>query len=1041
MLKIFGYGDKLREGFFNKPSDIELLSKNDYRTAYDINRPLKNIYEGVEQLYDFLNVFSNWKLTDNGVFPSSFGHEFGLTSNDTVKVTLWNKTLPTPTSVEKVYAKLAPGIAGVNHADARQDSMIVVHRPNINLFERQLEYILGLFYYDESESVSIKWNQQNNTFKALVKAKHHPEDPIENINIGGDITNDSEIGINLISFLEELYNNDVLNARFVNTIGADLTKFIVEPIFEITSTGTYFWEIIDGEVTLTTTGTEGFLIGHFDVTDLTTPTVENIEQLHRRYGKNVRLEIFGTDADSYDVSTNGGVIYSIGKGLHIENNAGAIIEITQEGSIVISTAPGQNMNFSGINIFGIQANTINLTSVLNQDGTMNVDASEAGEEFNTNAETQNVIAVTQNNNITTKNDTITTEVRTVSGTQEETVFGKQTINSQEELEINTPLLDKNITQEDETIATQNSDVTTRNETIGTYNEHTTGKKILDVDTELEINTPLLDKNITQEDETIATQNSNITDRNETVGTETRNITFLDETIGTETKEITGNKTETIGGTKESNADAQRINAITDIILTAPSITLDAGETGTVHIIGEQQTVEGTTVRLEDNILELNKNQTGTPSSGLFSGLEVNRGTLAKAQTLFRESDDTWINGVVGNLKAIANREDNNVIVEDGIPSWDSVNKIFATNFKFKHNRSTGTLTVDVDNAGNTPPLSTNSTAKVANLNVDRVDDVHIDKTGAAAGELATWKDSGTLETSNKLFVTTIADNDESTDAQVPTAQAVSKFAVMLGSIAVENYSKGIRITYSNGEGALGVRTVQLANLNVDKVDGVDINSSGAAIDEIAIWGSSTQIKTSNKVFATAFSAIPNDTNIPTEKAVKDFSNARFILDGSVGLSASNKGIQLVYTNGDLSQSILNLFNMNVDKVDGVDINSSGAAAGEIATWGSSTQINTSNKVFTTAFSAIPNDVNIPTEKAVDDHFDVRIKQGTANFAGSVGTANITPGGNISSVMVTPSSNPGGFLGEFWYELTSATTFKVYNSGTALTQFRWVAFIS
>lgn len=889
MLKLFGYGDKLREGFFNKPSDIELLSKNDYRTAYDINRPLKNIYEGVEQLNDFLNVFSNWKLTDNGVFPNSLGHEFAITSNNVVKVTLLDKTPIVPTSVTKVYTKLAPGIAGVNHADARQDSMVVVHRPNINLLERQLEYILGLFYYDESESVELKWHPSTNNIKALVKAKAHPEDPIEEIQFGGDWYDDGVTGINSIELLADMYNHNTLNARFVNAVGPDLTKLLLEPMFEITSTGTYYWEIVDGEVVLTTTGTEGFLIGQFDITDLATITIENIQQLHRRYGKNVKLEIFGTEDDSYDVSTNGGIVYNIGKGIHIENSAGALIEINQLGDITINSAPGRDLNFGGVNILGIQANVINTTSVFNQDGTMNIDATGAGEEFNTDAETHNQTAETQNNTIETKNDTIVTEVRNISGTQEETIVGKKTINANTELEINTPLLDENITDktlnattETNVVTTKSETIETLNETIETRNENVTGKKTLDVDTELEINTPLLDKNITTETENTTTKTSVIANKNETITNETRDVTSVNETIETEVKEVTGNKTETIGinstetvvGTKESNADAQRINAIADIILSAPSITLDAGETGTIHIIGEQQTIEGETVRLEDNIIELNKNQTGIPSSGLFSGVEVNRGTQSNAQVLFRESDDTWINGIVGNLKAIANREDNNAIIDDGIPSWDSVTKMFLTDGKLKHNRGTGTLTVNVTNAGTVPPFSTNSTMKVANLNVDRVDNVHVNNSGAAANEIAMWTGADTIGTANKTFVTTIASNDTSTDAQIPTAQAVSKFAVMLDSIAVENYSKGIRITYGNGEGALGVRTAQLANWNVDKVDGVDINSSGAANGELAVWTGPTTIGTADRTIGTAISAIPVDTKIPTEKAVRDFINGR-----------------------------------------------------------------------------------------------------------------------------------------------------------------------
>jgi hypothetical protein len=62
--------------------------------------------------------------------------------------------------------------------------------------------------------------------------------------------------------------------------------------------------------------------------------------------------------------------------------------------------------------------------------------------------------------------------------------------------------------------------------------------------------------------------------------------------------------------------------------------------------------------------------------------------------------------------------------------------------------------------------------------------------------------------------------------------------------------------------------------------------------------------------------------------------------------------------------------------------------------------------------------------------------GSANFAGPAGvtiTHNI--GHTNYKVMITPTADPGGFLGEIWV-VKSANTIVVYNSGSATTAFDW-----
>jgi hypothetical protein len=86
-----------------------------------------------------------------------------------------------------------------------------------------------------------------------------------------------------------------------------------------------------------------------------------------------------------------------------------------------------------------------------------------------------------------------------------------------------------------------------------------------------------------------------------------------------------------------------------IVKPTGTITLDTGvEVGTVRITGNlivegtQTTVNTTNLDIEDNIVRLNKNETGSGITLGFSGLEIERGTQANAQMVYKESTDKWI---------------------------------------------------------------------------------------------------------------------------------------------------------------------------------------------------------------------------------------------------------------------------------------------------------------------------------------------------------------------------------------------------------------
>lgn len=79
-----------------------------------------------------------------------------------------------------------------------------------------------------------------------------------------------------------------------------------------------------------------------------------------------------------------------------------------------------------------------------------------------------------------------------------------------------------------------------------------------------------------------------------------------------------------------------------------TITLDVGNapgkvviTGDLQVLGDTTTVDTTNLTIEDNLILLNKGESGAGVTEVTSGLEIDRGSLANSQFLWDESVDKF----------------------------------------------------------------------------------------------------------------------------------------------------------------------------------------------------------------------------------------------------------------------------------------------------------------------------------------------------------------------------------------------------------------
>jgi hypothetical protein len=145
--------------------------------------------------------------------------------------------------------------------------------------------------------------------------------------------------------------------------------------------------------------------------------------------------------------------------------------------------------------------------------------------------------------------------------------------------------------------------------------------------------------------------------------------------------------------------------------------------GNLTINGTTTTVNTTTLDVEDNIITINKNQTGTPETNLLSGIEVERGDETNFQFVFQESSDLFKVGQVGDLQAVATRQD--TPTDLGVAYFSTTTNRFETTTNLKVNASGQLVDTTIRNSGTTVvPLTVDAiNSTTADLQQWRVNNV------------------------------------------------------------------------------------------------------------------------------------------------------------------------------------------------------------------------------------------------------------------------------------------------------------------------------
>ena len=93
--------------------------------------------------------------------------------------------------------------------------------------------------------------------------------------------------------------------------------------------------------------------------------------------------------------------------------------------------------------------------------------------------------------------------------------------------------------------------------------------------------------------------------------------------------------------------------------------------GNLTVNGTTTTINTETVKIEDNIIEINSSQTGTPATSLVGGLQINRGDSTDYQLVFVEQTDDFRIGEVGDLQPVLTRDETTNLVDADVLVWEA----------------------------------------------------------------------------------------------------------------------------------------------------------------------------------------------------------------------------------------------------------------------------------------------------------------------------------------------------------------------------------
>jgi hypothetical protein len=348
--------------------------------------------------------------------------------------------------------------------------------------------------------------------------------------------------------------------------------------------------------------------------------------------------------------------------------------------------------------------------------------------------------------------------------------------------------------------------------------------------------------------------------------------------------------------------------------TSLSVNNDLVVSGNLDIRGTTTTIDTTNLTIEDNLIILNGNQTGTPSTTLRSGLEIERGDDSNAKFQFNENTDEWefIGPKTGTLAVTGDIGNATITLTAGTDLSTGGN--FTTNqsgnetITINHADITRVDTTSTDTPGYggtfeaVTGVTTNDRGHVTAIDVSTVTIPASDNTDTIYTHPTHPGDSATIDTGALTGATVISDLDLNittdtlghvTDANAAVATRTLTLADLgyTGATDANNYSLpeatstvrgGIEL-FSNTDQSVAANAV---TTTAGRTYGVQLNSAGQAVVNVPWVDTNTD---TNTTYSAGNDLDLNGTTFNIESTLNHVNTITTAANTDLTLSTSGTG--------------------------------------------------------------------------------------------------------------------------------------------------------
>jgi len=215
--------------------------------------------------------------------------------------------------------------------------------------------------------------------------------------------------------------------------------------------------------------------------------------------------------------------------------------------------------------------------------------------------------------------------------------------------------------------------------------------------------------------------------------------------------------------------------------------LVSGETtiqGNLYVEGNTTILNTNVIEFEDNIVVLNRLETGEGVTLNQSGIEINRGVLENYRMVYNESDDMFKTGLISNLQAVTHRED--YPLQNGIMMWNNITKRI---------EGKSSISIDLIQTSSTNATSSSTGSVIVNGGMGIMGDTWTNGVINFRGSTHSYQSSiYTNTTTNSLTLGSSADVIISpTNNTIFPYNSLVSFGTTSGSISADSITKNLNI--------------------------------------------------------------------------------------------------------------------------------------------------------------------------------------------------------------------------------------------------------